>query len=83
MEILQEQLSSDSPLTDVTLLSDGATIYAAHSPDELVDVFQRGQGVFGIAVGPVQEELEGEIHRLFPDSTQAAAGEESQEARAN
>ena len=83
MDILREQLSSDSPLTDVTLLSDGATIYAAHSPDELVDVFQRGQGVFGIAVGPVQEELEGEIHRLFPEATPAAESDKTPEARAN
>ena len=67
MEILRAQLSSSQPLTDVTLLSDGHTIYAAHSADEVVDVFRRGQGVFGIAVGPVQAELEGEIHRLFPD----------------
>ncbi len=66
-EILREQLSSDQPLVDVTLLSDGASIYAAHSADEVVDVFRRGQGVFGIAVGPVQEELEGDVHRLFPD----------------
>ena len=69
MEILREQLSSDRPLSDVTLLSDGTTIYAAHSADEVVDVFRRGQGVFGIAVGPVQQELEGEIHRLFPEES--------------
>jgi DNA-binding transcriptional MerR regulator len=67
MEILREELTSESPLSDVTLLSDGRTIYAAHSPSEVVDVFRGGQGVFGIAVGPVQEELVGEIHRLFPD----------------
>jgi len=67
MEILQEELQSERPLADVTLLSDGQTIYAAHSPDEVVDVFRRGQGVFGIAVGPVQEELEGELHELFPE----------------
>ena len=83
MDILKEQLSSASPLTDVTLLSDGSTIYAAHSPDEVVDVFQRGQGVFGIAVGPVQEELEGEIVRLFPDVAAAATSDEAREARAN
>ena len=65
--ILSDQLHSDRPLADVTLLSDGSTIYAAHSADEVVDVFRRGQGVFGIAVGPVQEELEGELHRLFPE----------------
>lgn len=81
MEILREQLDSNNPLRDVTLLSDGTTIYAAHSPDEVVDVFQRGQGVFGIAVGPVQQELVGEIHRLFPDSV--AGDTETVEAQAN
>jgi len=80
MDILRDQLEGDNPLTDVTLLSDGATIFAAHSADEVVDVFQRGQGVFGIAVGPVQAELEGELHRLFPpDPAAATVGE----ARAN
>jgi DNA-binding transcriptional MerR regulator len=73
MEILAAQLASHNPLTDVTLLSDGATIFAAHSPDEVVDVFQKGQGVFGIAVGPVQEELEGEIHKLFPEDAPAVS----------
>ena len=65
--ILRQQLDSKQPLADVTLLSDGATIYAAHSADEVVDVFQRGQGVFGIAVGPVAEELEGELLELVPE----------------
>jgi DNA-binding transcriptional MerR regulator len=67
VEILRQQLRSERPLGDVTLLSDGSTIYAATSPDEVVDVFRRGQGVFGIAVGPVQDELEGELHDLFPE----------------
>jgi DNA-binding transcriptional MerR regulator len=81
MDILVRQMESDQPLVDVTLLSDGQTIYAAHSPDEVVDVFRRGQGVFGIAVGPVQAELEGQIHQLFPELEEtgtaavAAAGE--------
>ncbi len=73
MEILAEQLASEAPLTDVTLLSDGSTIYAAHSPNEVVDIFQRGQGVFGIAVGPVQRELEGQLHDLFPEDEEEAA----------
>lgn len=72
MDLLRAQLQSDSPLADVTLLSDGVTIYAAHSADEVVDVFRRGQGVFGIAIGPVQAELEGEIHRLFPQDGENA-----------
>ena len=73
VEILRDQLHSQRPLGDVTLLSDGSTIYAAHSADEVVDVFRRGQGVFGIALGPVQRELEGELHRLFPERLVAAA----------
>lgn len=67
VEILREQLDSDQPLADVTLLSDGQTIYAAHSEEEVVDVFRRGQGVFGIAIGPVQEEVEGDILQLHPE----------------
>ena len=66
VDILSQQLASDRPLADVTLLSDGQTIYAATSADEVVDVFRRGQGVFGIAIGPVQEEVAGAIHQLFP-----------------
>ena len=72
VEILREQMDSDQPLADVTLLSDGQTIYAAHSEEEVVDVFRRGQGVFGIAIGPVQNEVEGAIHRLFPEEVQYA-----------
>ena len=67
VEILRQQLRSERPLADVTLLSDGSTIYAATSADEVIDVFRRGQGVFGIAVGPVQDELEGELHDLYPE----------------
>jgi len=81
MDILRVQLDSDAPLADVTLLSDGSSIFAAHSPDEVVDVFRRGQGVFGIAVGPVQQELEGEILRLFPEPSQAVSA--AAEAHAN
>ncbi len=77
MEILSVELASESPLTDVTLLSDGITIYAAHSASEVVDVFKGGQGVFGIAVGPVQDELVGEIHRLYPDQPDTEVGRSS------
>lgn len=74
--ILRVQLQSARPLVDVTLLSDGQTIYAAHSSQEVVDVFRRGQGVFGIAVGPVQKELEGEIHALWAEEEEAAQAKE-------
>ncbi len=81
MDILSAELASESPLTDVTLLSDGNTIYAAHSASEVVDVFKGGQGVFGIAVGPVEDELVGEIHRLYPEQTATEVGRSSAAAQ--
>ena len=77
VEILGEQLDSDRPLTNVTLISDGRTIYAAHSDEEVVDVFRRGQGVFGIAIGPVHDEVEGAIHQLFPQEAELAGAAEA------
>jgi len=67
VEMLRDQLDTDKPLADVTLLSDGKTIYAADTEQEVVDVFRGGQGVFGIAVGPVQDDVEGAILELFPE----------------
>jgi DNA-binding transcriptional MerR regulator len=59
---LSEQGSSD--MTQITLMSDGATVYACTSPDEVVDLLQGGQGVFGIALGRVCEEVEGTLADL-------------------
>jgi DNA-binding transcriptional MerR regulator len=59
VEYLRTELKR--PLEDVTLLSDGTTIYAATSPDEVVDLLAGGQGVFAIAVGRVYEDLQGTI----------------------
>ena len=64
---LEEQVGEDWREQDITLLSDGTTIYAATSPEEVIDLLQRGQGVFGIAVRPVHDEVRGELHKLFPD----------------
>ncbi|MFO7299126.1 MAG: MerR family transcriptional regulator [Actinomycetes bacterium] len=77
VDILKKQLDTDQPLADVTLLSDGRTIYAAHSPEEVVDVFRKGQGVFGIAIGPVQEEVAGDIKHLFPEQVEWAGVSEA------
>lgn len=74
VEILRGEMDSDQPLADVTLLSDGQTIYAAHSDEEVVDVLRKGQGVFSIAIGPVQDQVEGAIHQLFPEETEELAG---------
>ena len=73
MEILVRQLQSDQPLVDVTLLSDGQTIYAAHSADEVVDVFRRARVSLGSPSVPVQAELVGQIHQLFPELAETGA----------
>ena len=48
-------------LAGITLMSDGASVYECTSPDEVVDLVQGGQGVFGIAVGRVWREVEGSL----------------------
>ncbi|HJR19728.1 MAG TPA: MerR family transcriptional regulator [Actinomycetota bacterium] len=52
------------PLEEVTIISDGKSIYACKSKDEVIDLLARGQGVFGIAVGKVYEELQGSVADL-------------------
>ena len=45
-------------------MSDGASVYECTSADEVIDLVQGGQGVFGIAVGRVWREVEGELAQL-------------------
>ena len=63
--------SAGRPLSDMTLISDGSRIYACHSGEEVVDVLSRGQAVFGIAVGRVWADTEGDVAHL-PVDEQAA-----------
>ncbi len=53
-----------SDLANVTLLSDGATVYECTSAEEVVDLLAGGQGVFGIAVSGALRELSGELAEL-------------------
>ena len=48
-------------LAQVTLMSDGDTIYECTSADEVVTLLQGGQGVFGIALGRIWYEVEGDL----------------------
>jgi DNA-binding transcriptional MerR regulator len=61
-------------LANITLISDGASVYECTSADEVVDLVQGGQGVFGIAVGRVWREVEGTLAEL-PSERAADAGE--------
>ena len=45
-------------LSGTTLMSDGASVYLCVSNDEVIDLVNRGHGVFGIAVGAVLREVE-------------------------
>ena len=56
-------------LTRVTLMSDGATVYECTSNDEVIDLLQGGQGVFGIAIGGVWREIEGSLADLPSERT--------------
>ena len=59
-----------SDLERITLMSDGASIYECTSADDIVDLLQGGQGVFGIAIGKVWTEVEGSLSTLQGENTQ-------------
>ncbi|WP_399094831.1 MerR family transcriptional regulator [Streptomyces sp. BBFR2] len=61
-----QHLRSRQPadLTRMTLMSDGATVYECTSPDQVVDLLQGGQGVFGIAIGVVWRDVESALSQL-------------------
>ena len=56
-------------LTQVTLMSDGASVYECTTADEVIDLLAGGQGVFGIAVGRVMQEIEGSLAQLPSERT--------------
>ncbi|WP_375498942.1 MerR family transcriptional regulator [uncultured Jatrophihabitans sp.] len=78
-------------LAQVTLLSDGATVYECTSSEEVVDLLQGGQGVFGIAVSGALRELRGTLAHLPGEraglvgvdesSTTSSAGDELSQRR--
>ena len=51
-------------LARLTMMSDGASVYECRSADEVIDLLQGGQGVFGIAIGGVWREIEGTLSDL-------------------
>lgn len=52
-------------ISELTLVSDGSTVYECRSNDEVIDLLAGGQGVFGIAVPGIMKELAGTIS-AFP-----------------
>jgi len=58
-------------LEQVTLMSDGVSIYECSSSEEVYDLLQGGQGVFGIAIGKVLSEVEGTLVTLERESSRS------------
>lgn len=50
---------------DVTVVSDGTNVFMVDDDAQVIELVTGGQGVFAIALGPLVEELEGEV-TAFP-----------------
>ena len=59
VEKLRDRGAND--IAEITLVSDGTTVYECRSADEVIDLLGGGQGVFGIAVPGIMKELTGTI----------------------
>jgi DNA-binding transcriptional MerR regulator len=62
IETLRSRGAED--LAQITLISDGTTVYECRSPEEVVDLLQGGQGVFGIAISGAFNEIQGSLAAL-------------------
>jgi DNA-binding transcriptional MerR regulator len=62
---LENYSEDDDSLLRVTLISDGNTIYACDSDKAIIDTLKSGQGVFGIALGKVYVDLNGDIEKYL------------------
>jgi DNA-binding transcriptional MerR regulator len=51
-------------LAEITLMSDGSTVYECRSAGEVIDLLRGGQGVFGIAVRQTVNEVMGRLSAL-------------------
>ncbi|HUZ25061.1 MAG TPA: MerR family transcriptional regulator [Streptosporangiaceae bacterium] len=81
VEHLREQGTTD--LAQVTLMSDGVSVYECTSPDQVVDLLQGGQGVFGIALGRVWREVEGTLADLPAERADCDDADDPDAARAS
>ncbi len=65
-------LGKNSKISDVSIFSDGSSIYVLTDNDQMIDLLKKGQAVFGISLGPVHTETEAEILSLYPDKVSSA-----------
>jgi DNA-binding transcriptional MerR regulator len=79
VEQLRERGTED--LASITLISDGTTVYECRSPEEIIDLLQGGQAVFGIAVAGTLREVQGHLAAFpaeHPEAGQRDAADEAQ-----
>ncbi len=62
-------------LAQITLMSDGTTVYECTSTDEVVDLLQGGPAVFAIAVGRHVRDVEGTLAALPGERATGADGD--------
>jgi len=62
---IEENNGKNNTMLNVTLISDGESVYACNSDKDIIDTLKSGQGVFGIALGKVYEDLKGDIKKYF------------------
>ena len=62
-------------LTEVTLMSDGVSVFECTSDDEVIDLLRGGQGVFGIALGGVWRDIEGTLLDLPAERAESPESE--------
>ncbi len=83
IEYVRDHLEDD--WSKVTIVTDGAGVYACTSDEEVVDLLRSGQGVLGaiVAVGKVRDQLAGTLRELRPQDApvEYVAKDESPEAR--
>ena len=65
---LEEIMKTETNYSDITVVSDGTSIYASKNEDDFIDILKKGQAVFGISLGPVTKEIEKVVINLMPDS---------------
>jgi DNA-binding transcriptional MerR regulator len=62
-------------LARLTLMSDGVSVYECTSADEVVDLLAGGQGVFGIALGRIWQEVDGTLAELPAEQAELPEGQ--------
>ena len=51
-------------LSEITLISDGLSVYECTSDHEVIDLLQGGQGMFAISLGGVWRDMEGVLTKM-------------------